>query len=274
MLDPYFQRVDVRGLKVIRNKLFWHLSEGRAINNADGILFTCEAEKILAKGTFKPYHPLKEVVVGLGINPVPSYSDGMKEAFNSKCNGVNVEDCILFISRLHPKKGTDLLISAYLKLKKEQSVLPKLVIAGPGLDTEYGSLLQKLAKEDPDIIFTGMLSGDERWGAFYNCSVFALPSHQENFGFVVVEAMACGKPVLISNQVNIWHEIETTNAGFIGEDTEEGILQLLQKWTRLPHAEKKEMGQHAATAFNRYFSLGKSTERLLSFIKTVCFKHA
>lgn len=269
MLDPYFQRISVRGLKVIRNLFFWYMNEGRAINKADGLLFTCETEKMLAAETFRSYHPKREAVVGLGINPVPLYEDRMKAAFNNKCNGINTDEYILYISRLHPKKAADLLIKAYLKLKLDHFLLPKLVIAGPGLDTEYGSYLQELAKNNPDIIFTGMLTGDERWGAFYNCSALALPSHQENFGFVVVEAMACGKPVLISDQVNIWREVKAANAGFIEEDTEDGVLHLLQRWARLTDIEKKKMGQNAIAAFNRYFSLEKSTERLLSFTQTL-----
>lgn len=58
--------------------------------------------------------------------------------------------------------------------------------------------------------------------------LFILPSHQENFGIAVVEALGCGKPVLISNKVNIWREIDSDNAGWVADDTYEGCLSLLK----------------------------------------------
>ena len=92
------------------------------------------------------------------------------------------------------------------------------MIAGPGLDTAFGREMRQLAESlcpqpstltpQPAVFFPDMLTGDAKWGALYGCEAFVLPSHQENFGIAVVEALACGKPVLISNQVNIWREIE------------------------------------------------------------------
>ena len=60
-----------------------------------------------------------------------------------------------------------------------------------------------------------MLEGDAKWGAFYSANFFALTSYQENFGISVVEALSCGCPVLISDQVNIWKSVNDTNAGFV-----------------------------------------------------------
>jgi glycosyltransferase involved in cell wall biosynthesis len=75
-----------------------------------------------------------------------------------------------------------------------------------------------------------MLTGDAKWGALYGCDAFILPSHQENFGIAVVEALACGKPVLISNKVNIWREIEKDRAGTVRDDTVSGTKRLLDYW--------------------------------------------
>ena len=76
----------------------------------------------------------------------------------------------------------------------------------------------------------GMLSGAAKWGALYGCEAFVLPSHQENFGIAVVEALACGRPVLISDQVNIWREIVEDGAGIAEADTEEGVEKLLRRF--------------------------------------------
>ena len=76
----------------------------------------------------------------------------------------------------------------------------------------------------------GMLQGNDRWGAFYAAEVFCLPPHQENFCIVVAEALACGKPVLISYMVNIWRVIESDAAGFLDDDGFVNTAQNLQHW--------------------------------------------
>lgn len=111
---------------------------------------------------------------------------------------------LLFLSRIHVKKGCDLLIEAFAEVASDDSL--HLVIAGPD-QIGWQADLQKQAKQlgiEQKITWTGMLSGDLKWGAFHATEAFLLPSHQENFGFVVAEALACEVPVLISNKVNIW----------------------------------------------------------------------
>lgn len=120
----------------------------------------------------------------------------------------------------------------------------KLVLAGPGLDTPYGQKIQQMITSSAflksNVYLPGMLDGYAKWGAFYGCEAFILPSHQENFGIAVAEALACQKPVLISNQVNIWREIEAAGGGIIEDDTIDGIEHLLLKWNALSKEEKKK----------------------------------
>lgn len=262
MLDPWFQRASGRKLKAIRNWIFWKLIEGDVINEADGILFTCQEELKLAREPFQPYSPKQELNVSYGIHSPPYYSKTMDTAFKEKCPGIDNSPYILFLSRIDIKKGVDLLIKSYIKLKSEGMALPKLVIAGPGMDTGYGKKLLQLASGEPDIIFPGMLSGDFKWGAFYGCEAFILPSHQENFGIAVVEALACGKPVLISNQVNIWNEIFNGNAGLIASDTLEGTSELLTNWIKLPDDTKVDMGNSAKTVYIQHFSIIEAAKKL------------
>ena len=179
MLDPYFQRAKSRRLKAIRNWIFWKLIEGKVINGADGVLFTCKDELLLARETFDPYHPKAEINVGYGIQLPPLFEQDFRKSFLEKCPELENKPYWLFLSRIHPKKGTDLLLKSYLKLKMKYIDIPALVIAGPGLDTPYGKELQHLAK-DSLIYFPGMLEGSTKWGAFYGCEAFILPSHQEN----------------------------------------------------------------------------------------------
>lgn len=279
MLDPYFQTASGRKLKAIRNTIYWELLEKKSVNNADGILFTCETECILARVPFKPYHPRRELVVGLGVKVPPSFSAAMKTAFLLQCNDMKDQSYLLFLSRIHEKKGVDLLLEAYKKVKMTEGPseksngirnifpgLPKLVIAGPGLESEYGKKMQQIVENNPllkeNIVFPGMLSGNAKWGAFYGCEAFLLPSHQENFGIAVVEAMACGKPVLTTNKVNIWREIETAGAGLISADTYNGFYNILKSWSGLEESKKKEIGTKGIQCFEENFAVDSASKRL------------
>jgi len=276
MLDPYFQRAKERKLKAIRNWIYWKLIERKVVNDADGMLFTCNTELLLARKSFFPYHPRKEYNVGYGIESPPLYSPDMAIAFNKCCSGLNGKPYLLFISRIHIKKGVDLLIKAYVALHKSinlsNAIMPKLVIAGPGLETKFGKLLQDELEKTPevkaDVFFTDMLTGDAKWGAFYGCEAFILPSHQENFGIAVVEALACSKPVLISDQVNIWREIEAKRAGFINNDTLEGTIDLLKKWIELAPKEKRTMENAAHECYAENFSIENFAQRLFTAINS------
>ena len=212
------------------------------------------------------YKPKKEINVGYGIQPPPAYKPEMREAFAKKVSPWNGKPHILFLSRIHPKKGVDLLIKAYLKLEQELKHLPQLVIAGPGLDEEYGIVMQNLAAASKNILFPGMLKGDAKWGAFYESEVFILPSHQENFGIAVVEALACSKPVLISNKVNIWREIETKNGGIVKQDTEDETYNLLKEWLTFSKSQKLEMSNNAFKVYETYFTVAKAAQQFLSGI--------
>ncbi|MDB5138884.1 MAG: glycosyl transferase family 1 [Mucilaginibacter sp.] len=275
MLDPYFQRAKDRRLKAVRNWIYWKLLERKVVNDADGLLFTCETELLLARKTFTPYHPRNEYNVGYGIVSPPAFHQAMSVAFSSHCPGLDEDGYLLFISRIHPKKGIDLLISAYIQLHKEfiaaKKKIPKLVIAGPGMNTRFGKgLMQQLdhaPEVKPHVVFSGMLDGDAKWGAFYGCEAFVLPSHQENFGIAVAEALACGKPVLISEEVNIWREIMTEGAGIIEKDSLTGVLKMLREWLNMPKEKHILMGDRARKAYQKHFTVSGVTQKLNDVIR-------
>jgi glycosyltransferase involved in cell wall biosynthesis len=267
MLDPYFQRASGRKLKAIRNYVYWKLIESKVVHSASGLLFTCEEEKLLARTSFQPYVPNSELVTGLGVDEPPPFDEALHSA---RSLGKANDSYLVFLSRLHEKKGVDLLIKAFSRLKKKGPAKHSLIIAGPGLETSYGSELRKLAVEDSTlkefVTFTGMVTGDLKWATLYNSEAFVLPSHQENFGIAVVEALACGKPVLISDKVNIWREIEGAGCGFIGDDTLDGTADILQKWMLLPDSEKKAMGARARSLYETTFSVQQAASRMLNAI--------
>lgn len=274
MLDPYFQRAKGRRIKAIRNVIYWGLIEKKLINSADEILFTCETELILAREPFWPYKPKVETIVGLGVTAPPAYDINMARDFKNSVPQISDSPYLLFLSRIHEKKGADLLIDAYKKIAEEHinanttgttAPLPKLVIAGPGLDTAYGLQMQQMVSESAVlkelIYFPGMLTGAAKWGAFYGCEAFILPSHQENFGIAVVEALTCNKPVLISNQVNIWRELQEAGGALVADDTQTGTYQMLANWHGLSSTEKEKMGFKARDCYEQHFEVNTVINR-------------
>jgi glycosyltransferase involved in cell wall biosynthesis len=268
MLDPWFQKFSVYPFKSVRNWLLWKTAQHRVIHDAEALLFTCEEERRIGRNTFRPYAPKREAVVGLGLPEPPECRPEMKIAFFEKCPGLGNNGFFLFLSRIHPKKGVDLLVKAYANLcmSSGKQTVPNLVIAGPGLDTEYGQAMQKLASEicpANSVFWPGMLAGDSKWGALYHCDASVLPSHQENFGIAVVETLACGRPVLISDQVNIWREIKEDGAALVQPDTVEGTTRLFAEWTALSAEAKSKMAASSKPCFQRHFSIEGATRSLI-----------
>ncbi|MUH35604.1 glycosyltransferase [Zobellia amurskyensis] len=266
MLDPYFQNAKERKLKALRNKIYWRLVENTVINEADGVLFTCEEELLLARTTFPNYKPKRQINVGYGIQQPPQRKIPMKEAFAHTVPKWNGKPFLLFLSRIHSKKGVNLLINAYLRLENELEMLPQLIIAGPN-NHDYGREMQALAAASPNILFSGMLSGDAKWGAFYESEAFVLPSHQENFGIAVVEALACNTPVLISNKVNIWREIAKGNGGIVKDDTEKQTYDMLKEWLSFDSLKKSEMSSAAERVYQDYFTISQAVGQFINKVQ-------
>lgn len=105
-----------------------------------------------------------------------------------------------------------------------------------------------------------MLSVDAKGGALYGCEAFVLPSHQENFGIAVVEAMAYGRPVLITRQVNIWRECEP--GGLVAQDTELGAYDLMTRWLALSPLQQQSLGDAAHAANRANFEVDEAARRL------------
>lgn len=130
--------------------------------------------------------------------------------------GVGDAPTVLFVGRIHPMKGLDLLIPAFDFLRREVPNA-RLVIAGPENDN-YGQHLRGWVAElglDSAIHFVGPLWGPELVQAYVDADVFCLPSYAENFGMTVVEAMASAAPVVISDEVKIHGDISEGQCGLV-----------------------------------------------------------
>jgi glycosyltransferase involved in cell wall biosynthesis len=244
MLDPWFKRA--YPLKHVKKQIYWSLLLGRILRGARVVLFTSQEEMMSSRGVYFGFSGYREQVIAYGPNDVPPASEAQKSAFLAAVPSVGDRPFLLYLSRIHPKKGCDLLIEAFCRIARSDEDI-QLVMAGPDPDCLRGSLMrgpeaQGLAGR---IHWPGMLTGDAKWGAFRAAAAFVLPSHQENFGIAVAEALACGTPVLISDKVNIWREIADSRAGLVCTDDLPGATQLIERFLRMS-AEDREMMRHSA----------------------------
>jgi len=119
------------------------------------------------------------------------------------------------------------------------------------------------------IHWPGMLRGDAKWGAFYSSEAFILPSHQENFGIAVAEGLACSKPVLLSDKVNIAPDIASDGAGLMESDTEVGTSRLLEDWIALSPSEREAMSIRALECFHRRYDMRENAKTVLRLFEKI-----
>jgi glycosyltransferase involved in cell wall biosynthesis len=255
MLDPWFKQA--YPAKHRKKALYWAAIERRLLRDATAVIFTSPIEAELAPQTYWRSR-WKSCVVPYGTVEPKGDLAVQVESFHAACPSVRGRSFILFIGRLHRKKGCDLLVRAFAEAYRDDPET-HLVVAGPdeeGLRPELTSLAAARGVGDR-VHFPGMLRGDAKWGAFHAAEVFALPSHQENFGVAVAEALACGTPVLISNKVNIWREIVADGVGLVEEDDLAGTTRLLARWRALAPEERTAMGQKSRPVFERRYNVRK-----------------
>jgi glycosyltransferase involved in cell wall biosynthesis len=267
MLDPYFKQG--HPLKHLKKVLYWHGILRRILHKASAVLFTCEEEMLLARQSFSGYS-VREAIIPYGSFGPDCDVTAAGEEFLVRWPDLRGRRLAISLGRIHPKKGTDLLIRAFAaELAHDPSW--RLVIAGPdqiGWRKELEALANRLGVADR-VTWTGMLKGTVKWGAFAASEVFVLPSHQENFGIVVAEAMSCGLPVVVSNKVNIWREIETHRAGMVFEDTLEGTSSILHRWSELSPEEIAALRGQARRCFDEQFNFTTTSKKVLETIERV-----
>ena len=186
--------------KSLRKRLFWQISGKGILANAAAVHYTSEAEKLTTESSLGLNHGR---VIPLGVETAVSNSTDKLDPY------------VLVLSRLHPKKGLDVLIDAFLSLVQTPQFADwRLVLAGDG-PGEYVSMLKTKAGASDRITFMGWVDGKEKNAVLGGASLLVLPSHQENFGLCVMEALAQSVPVLVSPNVNLAEEIAAANAGWI-----------------------------------------------------------
>lgn len=261
MLDPFFHQNSP--FKRLKKAAYWPV-ESAVLRDAAAVIFTAEDEKQSAEATFRL--KCNSRIVPLGVAR-PEISRMDREIFLEHFPEVRGKTVVLFLGRIHPKKGIEHLVEAFAKHSRDNL---HLVVAGPFEDQAYASQLRGQIEArgmTAKTTFTGLISGSVKFGALQAANVFVLPSHQENFGIAVAEALAFGVPVLISNKVNIWREIEQDGAGWAAADNTEGTTQLLGRWLALSEAERSAMAARARACFERQFRAEAAADKFLETLR-------
>ena len=244
--------------------LFLWLFEKRNLRQAALVHFTSRQEEVFSRGLAAES---KKTVLPLGLDlgyfsHLPPYG-----SFRRRYHVLKGKKIILFLGRLNFKKGLDLLVKAFSQLAvKYNDVI--LVIAGPDTDG-YANKIKKMVNEmrlSDRVIFTGMLIGLAKLAALRDCDVFVLPSYSENLGIAVVEAMACGKPVVISDKVGICNEVTMAQAGIVVPLNCQKLSKAIETLF-LDQKKSQILGENAKVFVRDRYDIGKISKKLMEVYK-------
>lgn len=236
-------------------RLSWHLTQRRALQRATLFRATCDAERdeVRAMGFRQPI-----VVIPHGIDLEPSV-----------IKSTNDRRTLLFLSRIHPGKGIDDLLTVWSQVQ-ERFPDWDLQIAGP-LDTPFARATAQRAAEAriPRVRFVGEVSGAIKHATLSNADLFVLPTYSENWGIAVGEALACATPVIVSRGAP-WSEVESRGAGWWPEPGTAGLRRAMEAALSSPREELRLMGARGRDWVSQNFSWTRVAEQLRDAYESIC----
>jgi glycosyltransferase involved in cell wall biosynthesis len=260
-LDPWGMKQ-----KSLRKTLFWQVAAKRMMHDAAAVHYTALGEQ---EGTEKSLGLNHGRVVPLGIDPQIASAPLSPEYFAHEFPELEKSPYVLVLSRLLPTKGLDVLLEAFLSLIKQGFTSWRLVLAGEGPEDYVAGLKQEIERQNAvsSVLFPGWLEGDKKNAVLRNSALLALPSYHENFGLCVMEALACGVPVLVSPQVNLSNEIEAAGAGWIAAIGMAPIEAALKE-AFVSEVERTKRGS-AGKTLSRRFTWSEVARQLIIFYSDV-----
>jgi glycosyltransferase involved in cell wall biosynthesis len=254
MLDPNA----IRLRSTWKKRLYLWLIEKRNLRGATALHFTSsEEQRLVTQSGWQLPGFVVPNALDLADFPEPS-----AEA-DDLADGSNGEESVLFLSRIHPKKGLDLLVPAFAQVVANRPGV-NLHVAGPDENGYLAQVQAWVASFDlkDRVTYPGMLLGREKIRAFQQSDLFVLPSYSENFGIAVIEAMACGKPVVITDRVNICRDVEQAGAGLVTRCDSNEIAQAILTLLADP-ARAREMGRRGRKLVEEKFTWERAAARML-----------
>ena len=266
-LDP----ADLRKKKQLK-KIYVSLLEKRNIAHAAALHFTSTQE---AKVSERFGLSTKDLVIPLGVNPPENIPQESLVNF-LKSQGIETKHpIILFMSRIEPKKGLDLLLPALERLLTE-GINFQFILAGANpQDPNYEEKIRSKIQSSPlakCTKITGFVTGEIKKSLLQVSDLFVLPSYYENFGIAVAEAMVAGTPVVISDQVHICQDVANAKAGWVGACQVEDMATLIKSALQ-DKAERKQRGLNAKKlAENSYSWQAIATQTIQAYEKIIAGK--
>ena len=216
------------GQKGPKKRLFLTMGGRSFLERAAAVHCTAEAERQQSAKWYPRGHP---VVVPLIFDLDPYRELPGPQLAREKFAGewpTNGDASVLFLSRLHPKKRLELLIES-ARLLRDRGVGFKLMIAGTG-EPSYVEELRRLADRHgvaARVAFLGFVSGREKVSLYEASDVFVLPTSQENWGYVLLESLACATPVITTRGVDIWSELQESGGAVIVEGSAAAVADAI-----------------------------------------------
>ena len=265
MLDPYF---GTEKFKTLKKKIYWFLFEKKNLLKAKFVLSNSKKEFHQFKNTFVNTNGIKFKIVNYGLFPKSIDFKINKEKFLKKFPFVKNKETILYMNRIDPKKGCDLLIKSFAKIKNKRNYL--LLIAGD-TNSDYGKEMIKLKnelKQENHIYFLNFLKDQIKWGAYEYSNFSILPSHGENFGVSIIESLYAKTPVICSNKVGISNYIKKYKAGMVIKNNEQSIISTLEKSFHLNEEKNKKLKENSFKCFNDNFNYSNN-HKFSNWIKKI-----
>ncbi|HSV55384.1 MAG TPA: glycosyltransferase [Burkholderiaceae bacterium] len=235
----------------VRKQVAFALYERRNLQAARLLHATSdmEAEAIRRAGLRQPI-----AVIPNAIAPVLHPNSVSRQLLEQLYPALQGKRWLLYMGRLHPKKGLPMLLEAWSRLAANSAGW-HLVIAGPDL-TSYGAELRALLSSHPNLAanvsLVGMLEGEQKACALAHAELLVLPTLSENFGIVVLEALAAGMPVITTTAAP-WEELITQGCGWWVNPTATALEDGLRQALATPDSELRSMGERGRQlVLNRY----------------------
>lgn len=209
VLAPVQRQISVRKKKVYN----WLVAKS-ILSNASVLFYSALGER---NETYDLHLRKPSVIIPHGMDIQEFANLPPRGEFRSRYLSGHSGPLLLFLSRLNPKKGLDILVRAFaLVVEKMASV--RLAIVGSSDPPEYVRLVENWIREykvSDYVVMPGLLTGHERLAAFADADVFVFPSEAESFGFAMFEAMASGIPVVASSTLDYAAEVQGYDAGLV-----------------------------------------------------------
>jgi glycosyltransferase involved in cell wall biosynthesis len=249
-----------------RKHLFIELMVRRVLKNAAAIHYTAEGERLHSQDLgFRS----RTVVVPNGIEPAEYLPPRGENPLLARFPHLAGKRIVLYLGRLDPKKGLRLLVDAHARLVASGRRV-HLLIAGPD-SRKYAEVIRARVAEcglKGHVDFAGLLTGDEKLCALHMADVFVLPSYSENFGMAVLEALCCGKPVVVTEEVDLAPYILKYQAGMVTACEAEGIADAIAHL--LDHPEKSSsMGRNGRQLVEERFTWDTVADEMLDVYRAV-----